>query len=99
MLALRRDGRADTILWGWNAKDLLAEILALTRSILRDAAEKYSALSSMPMYLRPVRRPAAQELPLPAKGSSTTSPGSEKLRTSGTNAATGFCVGWSLLPL
>ncbi len=45
----------------------------------------------MPLYLRPVSNAAAQELPLPAKGSSTSSPGSEKLRIRGASAATGFC--------
>jgi hypothetical protein len=41
----------------------------------------------MPIYLRPVGSAAAQELPLPAKGSRTLSPGRVKLRINGTRAA------------
>lgn len=45
------------------------------------------------MSLRPESNAASQGLPLPAKGSSTSSPGSEKLRIRGANAVTGFGVG------
>jgi hypothetical protein len=40
-----------------------------------------------------------QVLPLPANGSSTSSPSNVKLRISGARAAMGFCVGCSLLQL
>src|SRR5579883_989780 len=74
---------------GKEREDLLA-ILSFTRSNLSLAVRWYSASSSMPRYCLPVSSAAAQVDPLPANGSNTNSPGSEKLRINCANAVTGF---------
>ena len=63
--------------------------LPFTRFIRLAACSKYASSISIPRYLRPVSNVAAQELPLPTKGSNTTSRGNVKLRMSGASAATG----------
>src|ERR1700733_208493 len=63
------------------------------------AAAWYFPSSSTPSQWRPSIFAASRVEPEPANGSSTVSPGREKLSTSGISASMGFCVGWSLLPV
>jgi len=74
---------------GKDGEDRLA-ILSWTLANLWLAARRYSASSSIPMYFLPFSNAAAHVEPLPAKGSSMSSPGREKLRINDAKTDTGF---------
>src|SRR5690606_14849075 len=65
---------------------------SLASRIRRSAMAWYFGSRSHPMNARPRRLHATPVVPLPAKGSRTTSPGSVKSRTSASISASGFWV-------
>src|SRR5690606_25903671 len=70
---------------------------SLVSRIRRAAMAWYFGSRSHPTKPRPRRLHATPVVPLPAKGSMTTSPGSVKSRTSASISQRGFCVGCSRL--
>jgi len=97
-LEARRHARIMNRSWEWERRSLRGDPLFHSAHTACGLLEVRIVIS-MPRYLRPVSIAAAQELPLPAKGSNTNSPGNVKLRTSGTRARPAFCVGCSYCPI